>query len=95
MGGIGQVLSCLEAEIFLLADLAILATWKFVSNEMKSGVTAYTNWTISLFFFLNLFACQLLEERRSNLLWWKRRRCIRHFIFAIVGSGEDGGSCSG
>ena len=42
MGGIGQVLSCLEAEIFLLADLAILAIWKFVSDEMNSGVTAYT-----------------------------------------------------
>ena len=38
-----QLLSCLGAEIFLLDDLATTATWKFISHEMKSGITAYKN----------------------------------------------------
>ena len=40
MGGIGGFISCLGAEIFLLADLAIAATRKLVSDEQKSGITA-------------------------------------------------------
>ncbi len=40
MGGIGQLISCLGAEIFLLADSAITATRKLVSDEQKCGITA-------------------------------------------------------
>ena len=40
MGGIGRLISCLGAEIFLLADSAIAETRKLVSNEQKSGITA-------------------------------------------------------
>ena len=45
-------------------------------------------------FFHTMFAWQLLEARRGNLLWWERRRCAKGFIFAIAGSGEGGGSYS-
>ena len=40
MGGIGRLISCLGAEIFLLADSAIIETRKLVSDEQKSGITA-------------------------------------------------------
>ncbi len=40
MGGIGWLISCLGAEIFLLKDSAIVATKKIVSDEQKSGITA-------------------------------------------------------
>ena len=40
MGGIGRLISCLGAEIFLLADSAIMETRKLVSDKQKSGITA-------------------------------------------------------
>ncbi len=79
VGGIGRLISCLGAEIFLLADTAIMETRKLVSDEQKSGITASNDGIKnerSHCFLLQSFVWQLPEERRGNLLRWERRRCI-------------------
>ena len=82
------------AEIFLLADSAIMARWKFVSNRQEeTSHNCNKKWhkklTISLF---SQYDCMVVAGGNEGQLAVVGEEDVHSTLdFAIVGSGEGGG----